>query len=147
LRQAGLRADTLLVSIVAGTSIAHLESLSGAVNPWVRAMPNTPCIVGEGMTAICAGTHASPEDLGLARRIFECVSRCVETEEAHFDAITALSGSGPAYYYLIMEAMTDAGVRVGLPRPLALSSWPRPRSARRGWCSRGTATRRYCATT
>jgi pyrroline-5-carboxylate reductase len=121
LREAGLRPDTLLVSILAGTTLAQLESLTGTANPWVRAMPNTPCIVREGMTAICPGSHATVDHLGIVRRIFECVGRCVQTDEHHFNAITALSGSGPAYYYLIMEAMADAGVRVGLSRDLALT--------------------------
>ena len=121
LRNAGLRRETLLVSILAGTTLQQLESLVGGDTPWVRAMPNTPCIVGEGMTVICPGTHASSLHLARARQIFECVGRCVQTEEGHFNAITALSGSGPAYLYLIMEAFADAGVRVGLPRTLALS--------------------------
>lgn len=121
LKAVGLRPDTLLVSILAGTTLAQLETLSGEGNPWVRAMPNTPCIVREGTTAICTGSRATVEHLTLVRRIFECVGRCVQTDEVHFNAITALSGSGPAYYYLIMEAMADAGVRVGLPRELALT--------------------------
>ena len=73
------------------------------------------------MTAICPGSSATDEHLALVRRVFECVGRVVHTDEAHFNAITALSGSGPAYFYLIMEAMADAGVRVGLPRELALT--------------------------
>ena len=121
LRNDGLPADTLLISILAGTTLAQLEALSGHANPWVRAMPNTPCTVREGMTAVCRGSHATADHLALARRIFDCVGRCVETDESHFNAITALSGSGPAYYYLIMEAMADAGVRVGLSRQLALT--------------------------
>jgi pyrroline-5-carboxylate reductase len=121
LKDAGLQPDTLIVSILAGTTLAQLESMTGSTNPCVRAMPNTPCIVREGMTAICPGTHATQVHLALVRRIFECVGRCVETDEIHFNAITALSGSGPAYYYLIMEAMADAGVRVGLSRELALT--------------------------
>jgi pyrroline-5-carboxylate reductase len=121
LREAGLPADTLLISILAGSTLAQLESLSGHTNPWVRAMSNTPCTVREGMTAICRGPRATADHLALARRIFECVGRCVEADESHFNAITALSGSGPAYYYLIMEAMADAGVRVGLSRELALT--------------------------
>jgi pyrroline-5-carboxylate reductase len=121
LREAGLPSDTLLVSILAGTTLAQLEAQSGGGNPWVRAMPNTPCIVRDGMTAICPGSHATEAHLERVRRIFECVGRCVQTEEAHFNAITALSGSGPAYFYLIMEAMADAGVRVGLSRGLALT--------------------------
>jgi pyrroline-5-carboxylate reductase len=84
-------------------------------------MPNTPCIVGEGMTVICRGTYATPVHLARARQVFECVGQCLQTDEMHFNAITALSGSGPAYQYLIMEAMADAGVRVGLPRDIALS--------------------------
>ncbi len=117
----GLRPDTLLISIVAGVSLAQLATLLGTSNPWVRAMPNTPCVVGEGMTALAGGSGTTATHLARARHVFECVGQCVETEERHFDAITALSGSGPAYQYLIMEAMADAGVRVGLPRELALT--------------------------
>jgi pyrroline-5-carboxylate reductase len=116
-----LMPDTLLISIVAGIDLKQLAGLLGTRNPWVRAMPNTPCVVGEGMTALCRGDGASASHLARARRVFECVGQCVETEERHFNAITALSGSGPAYQYLIMEALADAGVRVGLPRDLALS--------------------------
>jgi pyrroline-5-carboxylate reductase len=118
---AGLCPQTLLISILAGVSTARLESLLGTHNPVVRAMPNTPCIVGEGMTVVCAGKHATSHDLVRARHIFEAVGKCVSADEKHFDAITALSGSGPAYQYLIMEALADAGVRVGLPRQLALT--------------------------
>ncbi len=122
LRNSGnLPPQTLLISIVAGVSLAQLQSLLGTGNPLVRAMPNTPCVVGEGMTALAGGEGTTPAHLARARQVFECVGRCVETEERHFDAITALSGSGPAYQYLIMEAMADAGVRVGLPRDLALT--------------------------
>jgi|SRR5690606_28414362 pyrroline-5-carboxylate reductase len=121
LRDAGLRRDTLLVSILAGTRLAQLEAMTEPGQPWVRAMPNTPCVKRVGMTALCPGTSATDEHLALVRRIFECVGRVVQAEEAHFNAITALSGSGPAYFYLIMEAMADAGVRVGLPRELALA--------------------------
>jgi pyrroline-5-carboxylate reductase len=120
LRQAKLRPETLLISIMAGTTIAQLESALGTVNPWVRAMPNTPCVVREGITAICPGTHASGDHMARAQRIFEAVGQCVPAEESYFNAVTALSASGPAYQYLIMEAFADAGVRVGLPRHLAL---------------------------
>jgi pyrroline-5-carboxylate reductase len=120
LRDAGLRPETLLVSILAGTSIEQLESMLGTENPWVRAMPNTPCIVREGMTVLCSGTHATAEHLARARQVFTCVGRVIEADEVHFNAITALSASGPAYQFLIMEALADAGVRVGLPRHLAL---------------------------
>ncbi|MBV9507244.1 MAG: pyrroline-5-carboxylate reductase [Acidobacteriia bacterium] len=121
LKEAGLRPDTLLISIMAGTTTAQLESALGTENPWVRAMPNTPCIVREGITVICPGTRASSDHLARAQRVFEAVGQCLPAEESYFNAITALSGSGPAYQYLIMEAFADAGVRVGLPRQLALT--------------------------
>jgi pyrroline-5-carboxylate reductase len=120
LKESSLHPETVLISIMAGVTIAQLESMLGTSNPWVRAMPNTPCIVREGMTVICPGTHASHENMARAQRVFEAVGQCLATEEAYFDAITALSGSGPAYQYLIMESFADAGVRVGLPRQLAL---------------------------
>ena len=121
LKEAGLREDTLLISIMAGMSTGHLESLLGTSNPWVRAMPNTPCIVGEGMSVVCAGKYATADHLARAKHVFEAVGQCTPADETYFDAITALSGSGPAYLYLIMEALADAGVRVGLPRQLALT--------------------------
>jgi pyrroline-5-carboxylate reductase len=121
LREDGVRPDTLLISIMAGLATGQLEALTGTANPWVRAMPNTPCIVGEGMTVICGSPHATGEHLERAQRVFESVGRCIAVDESYFNAITALSGSGPAYQYLIMEALADAGVRVGLPRHLALT--------------------------
>ena len=121
LRDAGLRRETLLISILAGVSTDRLESLLGTENPVVRAMPNTPCIVGEGMTVICRGRNATKADLERTKHIFEAVGKCISVDEVHFNAITALSGSGPAYQFLIMEAFADAGVRVGLPRHLALT--------------------------
>lgn len=121
LTKAGMRKGTLLISILAGVSTEKLESLLGTENPVVRAMPNTPCVVGEGMTVVCGGKNASSRDVARARQVFEAVGKCLPVEETHFNAITALSASGPAYQYLIMEALADAGVRVGLPRQLALT--------------------------
>ncbi|MBZ5584663.1 MAG: pyrroline-5-carboxylate reductase [Acidobacteriia bacterium] len=121
LLEAGLQPHTLLISILAGVSTEKLESLLGTSNPVVRAMPNTPCIVGEGMTVVCGGRHAAARDLARARQIFEAVGNCLVLDEAHFNAVTALSGSGPGYLYLVMEALADAGVRVGLPRQTALT--------------------------
>lgn len=112
--------DTLLVSILAGVTTARLEQLLDRPNPWVRAMPNTPCVVGAGMTVVAGGQHAQERHLALAERIFASVGRCRVVDEGYCNAVTALSGSGPAYMYLMMEAMADAGVRVGLPRDLAL---------------------------
>ena len=121
LRGAAPRADALLISIMAGATSVQLESMLGTANPWVRAMPNTPCIVREGMSVICGGRYAKAEHLARAQRVFEAVGECAAVDESYFNAITALSGSGPAYQYLIMEALADAGVRVGLPRQLALT--------------------------
>jgi pyrroline-5-carboxylate reductase len=120
LRNAGLRRETLLISILAGVGSDRLQSLLATENPVVRAMPNTPAVVGEGMTVICPGRYATKTDLERAQAIFEAVGRCLPVDEVHFNAVTALSGSGPAYNFLIMEALADAGVRVGLPRQLAL---------------------------
>jgi pyrroline-5-carboxylate reductase len=115
-----VRRDTLLISILAGVTTARFEQLLDLPTPWVRAMPNTPCVVGAGMTVVAGGTRASDAHLDLAQRIFSSVGRCRIVDESYCNAVTALSGSGPAYMYLMMEAMADAGVRVGLPRDLAL---------------------------
>lgn len=120
LREANVRSDTLLISILAGVSTERLESILGQRNPWVRAMPNTPCVVGQGMTVVCGGKEATPDHVNHSIRIFSSVGRCTAVDESYCNAITALSGSGPAYMYLVMEALADAGVRVGLPRDLAL---------------------------
>ena len=120
LRRADLRPETLLVSILAGVTTSRLEQLLDLPNPWVRAMPNTPCVVGEGMTVVAGGSSATDTHLDLAQRIFASVGRCRIVDESYCNAVTALSGSGPAYMYLMMEALADAGVRVGLPRDLAL---------------------------
>lgn len=121
LKENGLPSDTLLVSIMAGLTIAQLEDVLGTANPWIRAMPNTPCIVREGITVICPGTNALDSHMSRAQRVFQAVGQCLPVDETYFNAITALSGSGPAYQYLIMESFADAGVRVGLPRHLALT--------------------------
>ncbi len=126
LRESSLRADVLMISILAGVSTERLESLlrpaenDGPRPVWVRAIPNTPCVVRQGMTAICGGSDATARHLALAERIFSSVGRCTVVEEHYCNAITALSGSGPAYMYLMMEALADAGVRVGLRRHVAL---------------------------
>lgn len=120
-RDAPLPPDALCISILAGVTTAQLESLHGRANPWVRAMPNTPCVVGAGMTVVAAGRHATAAHLAIAERVFTAVGRCEVVEEQYCNAITALSGSGPAYMYLVLEALADAGVRVGLRRDLALT--------------------------
>jgi pyrroline-5-carboxylate reductase len=82
-------------------------------------MPNTPCFVKTGMTGICGGKHATPEQLTLARKIFEAIGRCVVVEEKHMDCVTGLSASGPAFIYMVIESLAEAGVKVGLPRQVA----------------------------
>ncbi len=120
LRAAGLKDSTLVVSIAAGVTIAQLEAALASGNPVIRAMPNTPCIVGEGMTALCGGTHAGAGHMETAMKLFSAVGRCVELDESSFNAVTGLSASGPAYVLLMMEALADGGVGVGLPRKVAL---------------------------
>jgi pyrroline-5-carboxylate reductase len=121
LTKAGLRADTLVISVAAGVSIERIEKALGKSNPVVRAMPNTPSFVGRGMTAISGGSHATPAHLAIAQRLFAAVGLCITVEERLLNAVTAISGSGPAYIYLIIEALADAGVRVGLPRDVAMT--------------------------
>lgn len=118
--RAGLRPDALVISVAAGVSIERIEAQLAGSNPVVRAMPNTPSFVGRGMTAIAAGSHAGPEHLAIVERLFGAVGLCITIEERLLNAVTAISGSGPAYVYLIIEALADAGVRVGLPRDVAL---------------------------
>ncbi len=113
-----LAPGALVVSVAAGVETEVVEShLSG--QPVVRVMPNTPAAVGEGMVAISPGAHAGPEHLERAQQVFSAVGRVVQVPERYQDAVTAISGSGPAYLMLVVEAMTDAGVLLGLPRQTA----------------------------
>jgi pyrroline-5-carboxylate reductase len=106
----------VLISIAAGISTRFIaEKFPGKVRV-IRVMPNTPALVLEGASALCAGADALPEDLELARRIFTAVGKVVVVEEVLMDAVTGLSGSGPAYIFLIIDALSDAGVKVGLSR-------------------------------
>jgi pyrroline-5-carboxylate reductase len=117
---ADLRPDQLLVSVAAGVPIAALEARLPAGARVVRSMPNTPATVQAGATAIAAGAHAREDDLRIARELFEAVGRVVVLDESLLDAVTGLSGSGPAYVMLIIEALADGGVKVGLHRDTAL---------------------------
>lgn len=107
-----------VVSIAAGVRLAALEAALGRV-PVVRAMPNTPALVGSGVTAIAPGSLAGEEDLAWAEEVLGAVGRVVRVGEPLLDAVTGLSGSGPAYVFLVAEALIDAGVLVGLPRDLS----------------------------
>ena len=111
-----LRPGTLVVSIAAGVDTEAIESAVTEGVRVVRAMPNTPALVGAGATAIAAGKHASAADLATAKALFDAVGITVVLDETHLDAVTGLSGSGPAYIFLILEALSDAGVKVGLSR-------------------------------
>ncbi|MBE3573493.1 MAG: pyrroline-5-carboxylate reductase [Moorella humiferrea] len=109
----------LVISIIAGVTLAELASFLGAV-PLVRAVPNTPALVGEGITALAANDLVGPEDLDKAVAIFRAVGRALVLPEGQLNAVTGLSGSGPAYIYVLIEALADGGVRQGLARPVAL---------------------------
>jgi pyrroline-5-carboxylate reductase len=112
----GIQSDALVVSIAAGVPTATIEGHLAAGVRVCRAMPNTPCLVDAGATAISPGAHAGSADLELGRTLFEAVGKVIEVEESLLDAVTGLSGSGPAYVFMIIEALSDAGVKVGLPR-------------------------------
>ena len=118
LREIGdqLKPGTLLISIAAGVDTETIEAAVADGVRVVRAMPNVPATVGAGATAISAGRHASEDDMVTARAIFDAVGITVTLDESHLDAVTGLSGSGPAYIFLILEALADAGVKVGLSR-------------------------------
>jgi pyrroline-5-carboxylate reductase len=117
---AEFRPDQLLVSVAAGVPVSAMEARLPANARVVRSMPNTPATVDAGATAIAAGTHATDEDLGIARALFSAVGRVVTLDETLLDAVTGLSGSGPAYVMLMIEALADGGVKVGLHRDTAL---------------------------
>ena len=109
-------ADALVISIAAGVPVAAIQSRLASGTRVVRAMPNTPALVDAAATAIAGGEHARESDLDDARRIFDAIGITVVLEESQLDAVTGLSGSGPAYVFLILEALSDAGVKVGLSR-------------------------------
>jgi len=108
-----------ILSVVAGISAARLEAVLPGPVPVVRAMPNTPALVGAGASAIAGGSHVSKEDLDWAQELLEAVGIVVRVPERYLDAVTGLSGSGPAYLFLVAEAMIEAGVTAGLPREMA----------------------------
>lgn len=109
----------LVVSVAASVPTSYIESHLGQPIPVVRAMPNTPCEVGCGMTGLSKGRHATAEHLELTRRLFDTVGRSVVLDEKHMNAVTGLSASGPAFIYIILESLAEAGVKVGLPRDIA----------------------------
>ena len=111
----------LFISIMAGVKTSAIEAILGSGSRVVRVMPNTPALVLAGATAISAGSHASDQDLALARRIFDLVGTTCVVDEKLMDAVTGISGSGPAYVLTFIEALSDAGVKHGLSREVATS--------------------------
>jgi pyrroline-5-carboxylate reductase len=111
--------DTLVISVAASVPTSYIEQRLGEKVAVVRAMPNTCSIVGCGMTGICKGAHASAEHLEIAKALFNAVGRTVVVDEKNMDAVTGLSASGPAFAYIILESLAEAGVKVGLPRDIA----------------------------
>ena len=114
-----VRKKALVISVAASVRTALLEQELDRGVRVIRAMPNTPCLIRQGMSALCRGKHASDEDLKIAQTIFSSMGRTVVVDERHMDAITGLSASGPAYVYLIIESLAEAGVKLGLPRELS----------------------------
>ncbi|MFA7636327.1 MAG: pyrroline-5-carboxylate reductase [Monoglobales bacterium] len=110
--------NKLFISIAAGVSVAELKKGIGGKSKAIRVMPNTPALVGEGMTVICQ-SNAGEKNMDIAVKIFGTVGKTLILDEKYIDAVTAVSGSGPAYIYMVIEAMADGGVLCGLPRDVA----------------------------
>ena len=112
--------STVLVSMAAGVTIAAMEdAVSAAGTPIVRVMPNTPMLVGEGVLAAACGRFVGEEQRNAVVELLSAAGQVVQVAESQIDAVTAISGSGPAYFFLVAEALVDAGVSLGLPRDLA----------------------------
>ncbi len=109
----------VVLSFAASVTTVSIEQAAGCDLAVIRAMPNTPAMISAGVTALCAGRFASDQQMAVAQRIFSTVGRTVVVDEKHMDAVTGLSGSGPAFLYIVIEALAEAGVNVGLPRDVA----------------------------
>lgn len=109
----------IVISVAASVPTSQIENILGANAAVVRAMPNTPCGLGAGMTGLCKGRYVTAEQIALACSLFDVVGRTVVVDEKHMDAVTGLSASGPAFIYIILESLAEAGVKVGLPRDTA----------------------------
>jgi pyrroline-5-carboxylate reductase len=117
--KSALTPSKTLVSFAASVTTRSIEDAAGMEIGVIRAMPNTPSALGAGVAGLCRGRFVKPEQMELAQRIFETVGLTVVVDEKHMDAVTGLSASGPAYIYIIIEALAEAGVKVGLPRDTA----------------------------
>ena len=114
-----LTPDHIVVSVAASVTTRLMEGIINKAVPVIRTMPNTPCFIKKGMTALAPGKHATPEHMAQARKIFDAIGRTIILDEKHMDAVTGLSASGPAFVYIIIESFVEAGVKVGLPREAA----------------------------
>jgi pyrroline-5-carboxylate reductase len=114
-----LTTSKTIVSFAASVKTRSIEDAAGIEIAVIRAMPNTPSALGAGAAGLCRGRFVTPKQMEMAQRIFETVGRTVIVDEKHMDAVTGLSASGPAYIYIIIEALAEAGVKVGLPRDTA----------------------------
>jgi pyrroline-5-carboxylate reductase len=114
-----LSPEKLLISFAASVKTGAIEEAAGMEIPVIRSMPNTPSMLGAGISALCRGRYVSEAHMAIATRIFETVGRTVIVDEKHMDAVTGLSASGPAFIYIILESLAEAGVKVGLPRDIA----------------------------
>ena len=119
LRTGLLERKPLIISILAGATLAAIAAQIGPGVPIVRVMTNTACLVGKGMSVLAANPHVAPDQLARAESLFGAVGETVVSREDHLDAVTGLSGSGPAYIFLIAETLIDAGVLQGLPRAMS----------------------------
>lgn len=116
---ADLTEKQMVVSIAAGVTSAHIdEQLPGSI-PVIRAMPNTPSLIGAGMTAVCGGQFATDTHLQTAQQIFDVMGRALILDEKYFDAFTGLGASGPAFIYVVIESLAEGGVKMGMPREIA----------------------------
>ena len=109
----------LLISVAASVTTRFIEDLTIQAVPIIRVMPNTPCLIKQGMSAISVGKHATADHMRQAQTIFDAIGRTLILDEKHMDAVTGLSASGPAFVYIIIESFVEAGVKVGLPRDAA----------------------------
>jgi len=114
-----LTSQHLLISVAASVTTRYIEDLIPQAVPVIRVMPNTPCLIKKGMSAIAVGKHANATHVRQAQKIFDAIGRSLIVDEKHMDAVTGLSASGPAFVYIIIESFVDAGVKVGLPRETA----------------------------
>lgn len=117
--RSSLTKDKLVVSVAAGVTIATLEAAAGSNTRIIRVMPNTPCLVGETAAAMCLNAKADDKDAAVVQALFDAVGTIYRVEEKLMSAVTGVSGSGPAYIFVMIEALSDGGVKAGLPRDIA----------------------------